>query len=138
MLMLQQKVRILAEPYLGEEQFDDDRIGQVTNIMSLILRDDDVLYQLEGHYSECLWREDELGAGDCMLAIEPRFNLGDEVLIRRIGEPDILQTVGAIYGTENDFRYLFEEGGWDAKIHDVGEPEKNLTLSRRKLEYTLF
>ena len=83
MLMLQQKVRILAEPYLGEEHFDDDRIGQVTNIMSLILRDDDVLYQLEEHDSECLWREDELGAGDCMLAIEPRFNLGDEVLIRR-------------------------------------------------------
>ena len=138
MLMLQQKVRILAEPYLGEEQFDDDRIGQVTNIMSLILRDEDVLYQLEGQDSECLWREDELGAGACTLIDEPLFNLGDDVLVHRIGEPDILQTVGAIYGTEKDFRYLFEEEGWDAKIHDVGEPEKNLTLSRRKLEYTLF
>lgn len=138
MLMLQQKVRILAKPYLGEERFDDDRIGQLTYIMSLIQRDDDVLYQLEGHNSECLWREDELGAGGCMLTIEPQFNLGDEVFVHRIGEPDILQTVGAIYGTENDFRYLFEEEGWDAKIHDVGEPEKNLTLSRRKLEYTLF
>lgn len=138
MLMLQQRVRILAKPYLGEERFNDDRIGQLTYIMCLIQRDDDVLYQLEGHDSECLWREDELGVGDCMLAIEPRFNLGDEVLVHRIGEPDILQTVGAIYGTENDFRYLFEEEGWDAKIHDVGEPEKNLTLSRRKLEYTLF
>lgn len=138
MLILQQKVRILAKPYLGEERFDDDCIGQVTNIMCLIQRDDDVLYQLEGHDSECLWREDELVVGDGMLTIEPLFNLGDEVLVHRIGEPDILQTVGAIYGTENDFRYLFEEEGWDAKIHDVGEPEKNLTLSRRKLEYTLF
>lgn len=73
-----------------------------------------------------------------MLTDEPLFNLGDDVLVHRIGEPDILQTVGAIYGTEKDFRYLFEEEGWDAKIHDVGEPEKNLTLSRRKLEYTLF
>ena len=42
MLMLQQKVRILAEPYLGEGHFDDDRIGQVTNIMSLIIRDDEI------------------------------------------------------------------------------------------------
>lgn len=138
MLMIQQKVQILTKPYLGEERFNDDRIGQLTYIMCLIQRDDDVLYQLNGHDSECLWREDELVVGDCMLAIEPRFNLGDEVLVRRIGEPDILQTVGAIYGTENDFRYLFEEEGWDAKTHDVGEPEKNLTLSRRKLEYTLF
>lgn len=138
MLMIQQKVRILTKPYLGEERFNDDRIGQLTYIMCLIQRDDDVLYQLNGHDSECLWREDELVVGDCMLAIEPRFNLGDEVLVRRIGEPDILQTVGAIYGTEKDFRYLFEEEGWDAKIHDAGEPETNLTLSRRKLEYTLF
>lgn len=103
MLMLQQKVRILAEPYLGEEHFDDDRIGQLTYIMCLIQRDDDVFYQLEGHYSECLWREDELGAEDCMLTDEPLFNLGDEVFIRRIGEPDILQTVGAITAQKKIF-----------------------------------
>lgn len=38
MLMLQQRVRILAKPYLGEERFDDDRIGQLTYIMSLYIQ----------------------------------------------------------------------------------------------------
>lgn len=138
MLKLGQDVIIYDTPAYGDEYFDEDYIYERAIICGITTINDELAYQLEGHDSECLWREDELGAGDCMLAIEPRFNLGDEVLIRRIGEPDILQTVGAIYGTENDFRYLFEEEGWDAKIHDVGEPETNLTLSRRKLEYTLF
>lgn len=138
MLKLGQDVIIYETPAYGDEYFDEDYIYERATICGITTINDELAYQLEGYDEDSWWVEDELVVGDGMLTIEPLFNLGDEVLVHRIGEPDILQTVGAIYGTENDFRYLFEEEGWDAKVHDVGEPEKNLTLSRRKLEYTLF